>query len=185
MIKHGNNLKDREEIQLHSNGEQIERRSRTGHLITNICKYVFTAGIVLFIIFVYSYTGTSNPPFSKVEDLMQKEIAEDMVDVSSRGLNRYYGLNVADYDGVMMYISGNAMSAEELLVIKVKDESQLNELEKAIQYRIKSRRKDFDGYAPAQAKLLENSKLIIRGKYLLFVASENANVYTKAFLSAI
>ena len=49
-----------------------------------------------------------------------------------RGLKRYYGFKWSQYDGVMMYVSASSMSAEEILLIKVKDDTQIQEVEEAI-----------------------------------------------------
>ena len=104
-----------------------------------------------------------------------------MTDVSIRGLERYYGLNSADYEGTIMYISPNGMSAEEMLLIKVKKEDQLDEAETVIRKRLQSRYRDFEDYAPQQAKLLKQAQLIVRGKYIFLSVSENALEQAKVF----
>lgn len=154
--------------------------------MTCICKYFLILFIVLYIIFVYSYTSTKDVPFDKAEKALKNSINdENMLDVSSRGLKRYYGFNTAEYEGVMMYISNNGMSAEEILLIKVNDDTQINELEEAIRQRIKNRINDFKNYAPDQAELLKNAEIIIKGKYIFVAVSKNAGTYKKIFLQSL
>ena len=84
-----------------------------------------------------------------------------------------------------MYIGNNGLSAEEILLIKVNDEKQMNELAAAIKQRMKTRIKDFENYAPDQAQLLREAELIIKGKYIFLAVSENADKYKRVFLKLI
>ena len=69
---------------------------------------------------VFLNTSGSTKPFDEVKKAIQKEInTENLKDVSTQGLKRYYGLNGAQYDGVMMYVSASSMSAEEILLKQV------------------------------------------------------------------
>lgn len=151
------------------------RMLRSGIILSAVC-------IIGFIVAIYHYTGVKDEPFTKVSAGLERMVDKnEMQDVGGRGLKRYYGLNSADYDGVMMYISQNGMSAEELLLIKVKEQTQLVEIEKVINKRIKSRRKDFEGYAPMQEKLLKNAQVVVRGSYILLSVSENALDFVAEF----
>ena len=161
-----------------------DRKFIISRVITYICKYFLVACIVIYIMYVYSYTSTKDIPFDKAEESLRNCVDdENMIDVSSRGLKRYYGFNTADYEGVVMYVGNNGMSAEEVLLIKVSNDSQINELEEAIKQRIQNRINDFDSYAPDQAELLKKAEVIIKGKYVFLAVSENAEMYKKVFLS--
>ena len=98
---------------------------------------------------------------------------------------RNFSLNAADYDGVMYYSSGSNISAEEVLLIKVKSESQIQEITDAIDQRVEARINDFDGYAPDQVKLLENARQSVRGTYIFFACSQDADAYLSAFSSSL
>ena len=161
----------------------------TKRIVTGLCKYVLLFCIIAYIYCVYSYSSTKDVPFEKTKEAllnsMNDESIQNLMDVSSRGLKRYYGFNAAEYDGVMMYIGNNGLSAEEILLIKVNDEKQMNELEAAIKQRMKTRIKDFENYAPDQAQLLREAELIIKGKYIFLAVSENADKYKRVFLKLI
>mgnify|MGYP000703682159 FL=1 len=86
-------------------------------------------------------------------------------------LKRNFGLNAADYDGVMYYSSEFSISSEEVLLIKAKSETQTAEISSAIEERIKTRMNDFEGYAPESVQLLEDAKKSVRGKYVFFAAA--------------
>ena len=89
---------------------------------------------------VFLNTSGSTKPFDEVKKAIQKEInTENLKDVSTQGLKRYYGLNGAQYDICYDVCICIQMSAEELL-IKVKDDTQIQEVEEAISKRLESRK---------------------------------------------
>ena len=85
----------------------------------------------------------------------------------------------------MYYASEFSISAEEVLVILVKDESQVQEVTEAIDKQAEARKNDFDGYAPEEVKLLEDAKQSVRGRYIFFAAAPKAEEYLEAFSSSL
>lgn len=153
---------------------------------TVIWKYIFAGCIIIYTAFIFFTMSGSSRPFEEVEKAVRKEIDEEKLkDVSDRGLKRYYGLNEADYDGVMMYVSTSSMSAEEVLLIRAKNTEQAQELERAIEKRIGERKDVFDGYAPEQVKILEEAEKSVRGTYVFLAVSPDAAKYREAFVNAL
>ena len=101
--------------------------------------------------------------------------------MDSQMLKRNFGLNSADYAGVMYYASESSMSAEEVLLIRVSGDSQVQEVADAVSERISSRKNAFDGYAPEQVKLLEDAQQSVRGRYVFFAVSPDAEEYRAVF----
>ena len=98
-------------------------------------------------------------PFEKVEKSVEASLdKENMKRQDGTALKRNFGLNAADYDGVMYYSSEFSISSEEVLLIKAKSETQTAEISSAIEERIKTRMNDFEGYAPESVQLLEDAK---------------------------
>lgn len=150
--------------------------------LTTMLKYTIVLCILIYIVLLFVFTGGSSKPFSEVEKSVMKELKTDTLqEVKSQGLKRYYGLNSADYKGVMLYISSNNMSSEEVLLIETKDSGQVHDVQRAINNRISSRRNDFDGYAPDQVKLINNSRESIRGNYIFLAISPDADKLATAF----
>ena len=85
----------------------------------------------------------------------------------------------------MYYASESNISAEEVLLIRVKDESQIQDVTEAIEERIEGRMNDFDGYAPEEVKLLEGAKLSVRGRYIFLAVAPKADEYLAAFGSGL
>lgn len=161
-------------------------RGKRGSGSIVVWKYIFAGCIIIYTALVFVYMSGSNRPFKEVKQAVERKIdTERMKDVSSQGLKRYYGLNGADYDGVMMYVSTSSMSAEEVLVVKAKNTEQARELENAIEKRIEERKNVFDGYAPEQVKMLKEAQKSVRGTYVFLAISPDSNRYREAFTKAL
>ncbi len=58
------------------------------------------------------------------------------------------------------------MSENEILVIKVKNESQIETVEKAVEIRVNTQEKNFEGYGVEQTKLIHAANIETRGRYV-------------------
>ena len=145
-----------------------------------VMRYVTLLLIVGFVALLLIYTSGSNRPFEKVEKSVEASLdKENMKRQDGTALKRNFGLNAADYDGVMYYSSEFSISSEEVLLIKAKSETQTAE------ERIKTRMNDFGGYAPESVQLLEDAKKSVRGKYVFFAAAPGAEKYLEIFNNSL
>ncbi|SHK22210.1 DUF4358 domain-containing protein [Hespellia stercorisuis] len=151
-----------------------------------VFKYGMVLAIVGYVVLLLLMTGGSSKPFDTIEKAVEKTLdTESVSKTTNQGLKRYYGLNAADYDGVMLYVSKSSLSAEEVLLLKVKNNEQIEEVQNAIVSRKDRRRSDFEGYAPDEVALINNSVLSVRGQYIFFVISKNASEYKTAFAKSL
>lgn len=149
-------------------------------------RWFFFACILVFMAAVFFHAGDGNKPFAEVEKELRRALdAEGMTDGGPRGLKRYYSLNSEEYAGAMFLCAENSMSADEILLIKTKDPSQLEEIQTAISRRIGNRKADFGNYAPEETKLLEQAEIAVRGDYIFMAVSKQAGKYKEAFLESL
>jgi len=149
-------------------------------------KYVIIAALALFVVFMFLNNADSKVPFTEVEQAVESQVDfETMTRADDQTIKRDYGINAADYDGVMLYVSTFNLNAQEILLVKVKDESQMQDVEDAVDARIESRKNDFEGYLPEQAKLLDDALVTVKGDYLFMVISEDAGEYQTAFQKSL
>ena len=152
----------------------------------DIMKYTVVAMIVAYIVVLVINLGGSSKPFEVVAASVQAGIhTENLGRADDQRFRRNYGYNVADFDGVLLYASQFRLSAEEVLLIKVKSTSQVNEVRQVIEERLQSRRQDFDGYAPEQVQLIDQAQLVVRGNYIFLAVGQNADEYRKLFLNSL
>lgn len=151
-----------------------------------IFKYFVVVLMIAYTSALLILSGGSNKPFESVSKQVENVVNEETMDkADTQLLKRYYGLNASDYEGVMLYLSKSSVSAEEVLLIKAKSEEQVDAIQDTIERRRDSRRADFDGYAPEEVKLLDESVLQIRGKYVFFAASKDVSKLKKAFTEGL
>lgn len=166
-----------------SAGTPSEKKSVTPAVIL---KYVAAAAIIGYIALLLFYTGGSTKSFDEVRSVVEASLnTENLTEQGSQALKRYYGLNSEEYEGVMYYSSEFSISAEEVLLIRVKDESQVQQVRDAVEGRISDRLNDFEGFAPEEVQLLEEAQLLVRGKYIFLAIAPEAEVYADVFVTSL
>lgn len=154
--------------------------------VAGIMKYVVFVLIIAFVVVLMLYNSGSSKPYEEVRQSLEAALdKESLTEQDQTALRRNFNLNAADYAGVMYYSTGANISAEEVLLVKVKNDSQVQEVTAAVDQRIESRINDFEGYAPDEVKLLENARRSVRGTYIFFACSPKADEYLSAFNSSL
>lgn len=154
--------------------------------ITEVLKYTVVAVIIAYIVVLMAFTSGSTKSFKQVSKAVESALdTTDLQKTDSQGLKRYYGLNGADYEGVMLYTSKSSMSADEILLIEAKSDGQVEGIKAAIDERLAGRKNDFDGYAPKQEQLIEQAQVTVRGKYVFLAVSKKAESYKSAFSKSL
>ncbi|MBC5690204.1 DUF4358 domain-containing protein [Mediterraneibacter sp. NSJ-55] len=156
------------------------RTDRPG--INQVMKYIVLVIILLYIALLMVYTSGSNRPFAEVAKEVEQALdTANLTKMDGQALKRYYGLNSADYEGVLLYSSESAMSAEEVLVIKVKENDQVQDVSDAIDEYLAEKKNEFEGYVPEEVKLLDDAQRSVRGNYVFLAVAPKAQEYKEAF----
>lgn len=154
--------------------------------VPQIFKYLVAAVIVVYVVVLMIYASGSTKSFAEVTQTLEERLeAGSMIKQDGRGLKRYFGLNSADYEGMLYYTAQSNISAEEVLVICVKEEGQIPEVRDAVSKRLESRKGDFEGYAPEQAALIEKAQITVRGTYVFLAVSAEAEEYASVFAKSL
>ena len=77
------------------------------------------------------------------------------------------------------------MDADELLVVKMKDEQQASAVEQAILQRQASQKASFEGYGAQQTALLNGYVLEIKGRYAFYAVSPYSQAWQSLFSEII
>lgn len=157
-----------------------------GQGAAHIMKFVVFALIIGFVVLLMLFASGSNKPFEEVSKSVEDSLDTEVLTAQDAAMfKRNFGLNAADYAGVLYYSSGASMSAEEVLLVKVNRDSQVQEVVDAINERIDSRISDFEGYAPDEVKLLEDARQSVRGTYIFYACSPDADKYLSVFSGSL
>ena len=108
-----------------------------------------------------------------------------LADGNNKLLKRFYGLNSDDYQECVLCVPASNMDVNELLIIKFKDKSQISAIEDSINNRIDSQENSFKDYAPVQYGIIKQNEISIKGNYVFFAISEDAQNMKQQFLKSI
>ena len=160
---------------------------KANNIIYTIIRILLVAGLIAaIVIFVFLRNSESLTPAQEVFDKVTATVNSEKMELSTdRYFKKYYGLNAADYDGVLYYAPVSNMDAEELLVVKLKSTDQAEALTEAILKRQAGKEQSFEGYAPEQYALAQDYILDVQGNYILFVIDPNAEEIDSAFAGAL
>ncbi len=84
----------------------------------------------------------------------------------------FYGL-AEDAAEEMYFYFPPGPTADELVLFKAKDEAGVRELVKAVEARIDYQRHAFESYGPEEVKKLDDSYLLFKGVYVLFLSADD------------
>ncbi len=142
--------------------------------------------MIVFVVSEFSFEKESKAAFSDVSAKVSAKFNMDNVLTGdNQMIKRLYGIDPNEYAGVTLYYPSTNMGSEELLLVKLSDESQKETVRDAMQKRVDSQKKVFEGYAPDQVAMLEKAKIDVEGNYLLMVSSENPDEVVNEFLKAL
>lgn len=151
-----------------------------------IVKYILIMLLTIFVMSLLSGGEISDAKMESVAKRVTKAIdTEELSEADNRMVKRLYGINANDYENVVLYVSDSNMEVEELLIVKLKDISQSEAVEAAIDTRLNTQLESFEGYGPEQCKLLKDHVLDVRGNYILYVVDKKAKAADKAFQKSL
>lgn len=166
--------------------EQDKQTKRFRIDLLSILRYGILILLIIYIAFLFTGMGDNNTPFSKVDKAVRAVIdTGKLKEGSARDYKKRYQLNAEDFADTMLYYAEGTMEVEELLIIKVKDDSQIAAVEKAVENRLSAQKDSFKGYGVSQTKLLNSAIVETKGSYVFFVVSEDAQKYQDAFLKTL
>lgn len=152
----------------------------------NLKKKLLMATLLITIVITVGCGVNNDKSVDQIETKMKQEVRFDKMEKGdSKSLKRFYKLNANDYEGVILYTPESTMDVSEVLIVKVKDKSQIESLEDSIDSRVNYQLQSFSGYGPEQCALVDNYELKSKGNFVFFAISENAQQIKAAFLDSI
>ena len=151
-----------------------------------IAKIVLLVFLAAFLFALWRTGNYRDVPAGDIEQaLLQETSVSSLTAGTDNDLRRFYGLTPSDYDGYVFFRSESAMAVDELLIVKLKDASQLDAVEAQIQARLDSQLEAFDGYGVEQTALLQAHVQKSMGNYVFLGISPDAQEWLEVFSSCI
>ena len=160
---------------------------RPNTFLYEIARWSAAVAAVISLIWMFGGNTVSNAdPVEVAEAVVETIDMENMLEADNQLIKRFYGLDPASFEGCILYYPTTNMMAEEVLIVKLKDMSQQEQVRAAIEKRIQTQKTTFEGYGVEQFELLTNNAVVeVRGNFILFVVNANSAEAQKAFLKAI
>lgn len=155
----------------------------------NYYTYIKITLVVLllgFIVFDMRRDPISNAQIDTVEKAVVS--VSDFKDASpseNRMAKRFYGLNQRIMKGQFSMRLLTIWMQKELFLIKLTDVSQSDAVQDAIEERLDTQKKSFEGYGAEQTKLLNDHVLEVKGNYILYYVGGNTSKVRQAFLDSL
>lgn len=113
---------------------------------------------------------------SEMADKMVEEVEQPaLIDLDADQLQDFHGIDAEKLEEYTARIPMMNVKTNELVILKVKDEADIPEIEEALKERAEQVAEQFATYLEDQAENAKNYKLQVNGKYVLFVISEDAD----------
>ena len=151
----------------------------------DVLKYGMVLVIFVYIIVLLVREGGDAPMADVEKNVLAAVSTKGMEQAGTQDLKRYYGLNANDYEDVLLYLPDDVMSVNELLIIRLKDKSQAEDVRKTAQKRLDTQRESFEGYGAEQTKLVTSAILEARGQYVFLVVGKDADKAYSAFKKSL
>ena len=159
---------------------------QTKFIILEALKWILVVLMLVFFIRLTAGTGDSSAPFESVSAAVSQTLdMTNMTPADNQMVKRLYGLDPAQFDGVMCCSPLTNMAAEEVLLVKLKSDDQQEMVQAAIEARRDTQMRTFDGYGFEQYAMLEKSVIEVHGNYILFISSNDPKATVSVFNDAL
>ncbi|AYB44199.1 DUF4358 domain-containing protein [Paenibacillus lautus] len=118
------------------------------------------------------------------KSIEQAVILKDMKKQDLDKLHKLYKIDAESIDDFILYTSTSNVKADELAVIKLKDESEAEIVKKNMERRIEAQKMKFRDYRPDEYFLVDNHALKTKGRFIFFAVSKDAESMERTFDSA-
>lgn len=151
-----------------------------------IKKTIFVVVLISFLAIVYANGNAKDVPLRDIDALLRKETnIEKMAKCNNRDLMQFISLDYEQFDSHLYYKGKEALSVEEILIVKVNSKDILSAIKDKVEERIESQITTFEGYGPEQVAMLGNAIVTTKGNYLFYCVSKNPDKFEEVFKDAI
>lgn len=156
-------------------------------LLFEILRWAAAVAAVIYLSVLLAGDPVSGAAFADVAEKVVAQVdTTNMIEAENQMVKRLYGLDPGAYEGCALYYPASNMDAEELLIIKLKDVNQQEEVVSAVQARLQTQKTAFDGYGVEQFDLLTNFCVMeVKGNFALFAVSKHCEAARTAFRDAL
>lgn len=124
-------------------------------------------------------TENAKPVREIYEEIQENTELYSPVEMTDSFISNYYGINPEKLEEYIFVMSEEATSAETIVIMKVKDEGDVEKISAALQVVVDEKRGEMKDYLPEQFEIVDKSSVKTKGNYVYLVISESADVITE------
>ncbi|MGL4739582.1 MAG: DUF4358 domain-containing protein [Sarcina sp.] len=145
-------------------------------------KKFFTLFIFSCSLLLISCTKNTNIDLSILDAKFHNDIVMDnFKSGNSKDLRRFFGITSSDFEEFIFFKPAYTMDVNEILILKLKDKSDLNSLKDKIDIRVQKQIDTFGSYGPLQCSILEDYIIKQKGDYIFYCVSSDSEKIYKIF----
>ncbi len=132
-------------------------------------------------------SGDTAKPLSEVFDTIRSKVELSEMNIFSdiSVLERYYGITEDEAIDFAGGINNSGVEQEEIVLILAADNEAKDKITETLENRRSAKLNENINYNPAQAQIIERSKVEINGMYVSLIISENADDIEKIYHSEL
>lgn len=160
--------------------------NKTKTVLYKILRWTAVVLAVVFLFLISRDAPGTKATFAHLEAAVSDQVDLTLMQKANPDkLKQFYNLDAADFKNCILYYPADFMSVEEVLLIELKDESQLELVQAGIDARLDRQKETFDGYGSdgQYDKLCHKAVTEVRGNFVLFAI--NGDAVVDAFLDAV
>lgn len=137
--------------------------------------YILTAAILITFIALYQVLKVKDVDMDSLRQSLSQIIDSEHMDIGdSSKLRKLYYISKNEVEDFILYSPKSNMEASEVLILKAKDEEDIEQLKVKVEERIKKQSDSFKNYRPEEYDIISNRVLDIKGKYLILIISSES-----------
>ncbi|MBQ6582360.1 MAG: DUF4358 domain-containing protein [Mogibacterium sp.] len=165
---------------------KAQSQSNIGRFAANLFKLVLIGVLAAFLVLVYGRADAKDADIAEINAALQEQTEiTSLQECSARDLLQFLGIDANNYDSFLYYKSGEALGVEEVLILKARNKDELPAARNAVQDRIDSQIRAYEGYGPEQVKMLGSAVVILRGSFLFYCTAPDTEPYEEVFRNAV
>ena len=142
--------------------------------------------LVFIIVLMVSNAGGTKKSADEIAAPVIKVMDVSKMDKKSAAVTeKTFSFDRAKAEGIVYYTDDNVMNVSELLIVKLYDEADAEEVRAAVAKRVENQKNLFKNYAPDQYDLLKASIIEVSGNTVFYCTAKNADDVLKAFKKAL
>lgn len=138
-------------------------------------KYIYLAISAILVLALASCSGKTAAADFQVQDAMDDMLAaapiDDPLTLSEGDMLDFFGIQADSMEQFAAVTCANGISAQEIVLVKAKDEDSAKTVEEKLQNRLDSRKAEAENYLPDQFAIMDQCQVKRDGVYVRLIIS--------------